>query len=263
VYNFSTLTCKTLLSTFNRVNSNYTIVAYNNFVKAFSFNEPLQGIDVGIWNVKTPKTYNSAVSYSTEALLRLNPNGTKYFLSYDQANKTQLLDDILQQIKESIPLTDDRLKITRNVQLDPSDSTKLLIEFSVNKATDPSIEPSVNDIIRDLNDMIKNKYISALLNKKYMMFFDDQYGFQPKPNLWLEEIQSNINFREWFFKNANLVAFFTLFSITTVEALNALSSNFAGLDIFSSSVSADFKKWIFYGTTCHLFVKAIPQLVIQ
>ncbi|CAG8579843.1 4062_t:CDS:2, partial [Gigaspora rosea] len=55
LYNISTLTCKTLFSTFNRVNSNYTIVANDNFVKTLSFNEPLQGIYQGIWNVKTPQ----------------------------------------------------------------------------------------------------------------------------------------------------------------------------------------------------------------
>ncbi|RIB05786.1 hypothetical protein C2G38_566509 [Gigaspora rosea] len=182
-----------------------------------------------------------------------------------------------------------------------------------------------------------------------MIFFDDQYGFQPKPNLWLEtrykllilliiviilliiyllakkkypkgqsfmifkisliilglildfsfiivnghdvpslfipslitlivsivfnlslsfiiltkEIQRNIDFREWFFKNAKIVACFSLFSSTNIEALNALYSNFAGLDIFSALVSENFKKRILYGTTCHLFIKEIPQLVIQ
>ncbi|CAG8563946.1 4893_t:CDS:2, partial [Scutellospora calospora] len=349
VYNISTLTCKTLFSTFNRVNNNYTIMAYNNFVKTLSFNEPLQGIGRGIWNVKTPQTYNLSVSSSTEVLLRLNPDGTKYFLSYDQTNKIQLSNNMLQQIKQSIPLNDDRLKITRNVQLDTLDSTKLLIEFSVDKTINPSKEPSVNDIINDLNDIIMNKHISALSDKDYMIFFDELYGFQPKPNLWLEvrykllilliaivilfviyllakrrypkgqsfiifkislmimglildfsfiivngsdipslfipsliiliasisfnlslsfimftkEIQSNIDFREWFFENVKIVAFCTLLFSTNVEALNVLSSNFFGLDFFSALVSENFKKWILYGTACHLFVKDIPQLVIQ
>ncbi|KAF0404383.1 hypothetical protein F8M41_009040 [Gigaspora margarita] len=305
VYNISTLTCKTLFSTFNRVNSNYTIVVYDNFVKTLSFNEPLQGIYQGIyqgiWNVKTPQTYNSTVSFSTEVLMRLNPDGTKYFLSYDQANRTQLLDDMLQQIRKSIPLNDDRLKITSNVQLDPSDSTKLLIEFSVDKAINPSKEPSVNDIINDLNDIITNKYISALSDKKHMIFFDDQYGFQPKPNLWLETRYKLLILliiviilliiyllaKRKYPKGQNFMIFkisliilglildFSFIIVnghdvpslfipsTNVEALNALSSNFAGLEIFSALVSENFKKWILYGTTCHLFIKEIPQLVIQ
>ncbi|KAF0424716.1 hypothetical protein F8M41_006465 [Gigaspora margarita] len=180
VYNITTLSCKTLLSTFNRVNNNYTIMAYDNFIKTLLFNEPLQEIDCGIWNVKTPETYNSAVSALTEVLMHLNPDGTKYFLSYDQANKIQLLNDILQQIKQSIPLNDDRFKITHDVQLDPLDSAKLFIEFSVNKILNPSKEPSVNNIISDLNDIIVNKHISALSDKSFMIFFDELYGFQPK-----------------------------------------------------------------------------------
>ncbi|RIB13160.1 hypothetical protein C2G38_2099011, partial [Gigaspora rosea] len=171
-----TLSCQTLSSTFNRINSNYTIVVDDNFVTSL-FDEPLRGIKRGVWNVMTSKSYNSVIYDSTEALLRLNSDGSFYFSSY---NQSQLLDDLLQQIKQSIPLMNDQLKITHNVQSDPSDFSKLLVEFSINKANDPLNEPSVNDIVRDLDIMIKNKYISALADKKFMIFLDDQYGFQVK-----------------------------------------------------------------------------------
>ncbi|RIB05783.1 hypothetical protein C2G38_2117574, partial [Gigaspora rosea] len=182
MYNMYNMSCQILSSTFNRINSNYTIVVDDNFVTSL-FNEPLRGIKKGVWNVMTSKSYNSVISDSTEALLRLNSDGSSYFSSY---NQSQLLDDLLQQIKESIPLMNDQLKITHSVQSDPSDFSKLLIEFSISKATDPLNDPSVNSIIKDLDIMIKNKYISALSDKKFMIFLDDQYGFQVKPNLWAE-----------------------------------------------------------------------------
>ncbi|KAF0561612.1 hypothetical protein F8M41_022526 [Gigaspora margarita] len=182
VYNITTLSCPVLSSTFNRINSDYMIIVEDNFVRALSFNEPFYGIKQGVWQVKTPKSYNSKVSDSTQAILRLNSDGSSYFSNY---NKTQF-DDLLQQIKETIPLMNDRLQITHNIQPDPLDFSKLLIEFSISKANDPLNDPSVDNIINNLDNIIKNKYISALSDKKFMMFLDDQYGFKVKPNLWDE-----------------------------------------------------------------------------
>ncbi|CAG8854353.1 10625_t:CDS:1, partial [Gigaspora margarita] len=93
---------------------------------------------------------------------------------------SQLLDDLLQQIKNSIPLMNDQLKITHNVQSDPSDSSKLLIELSIDKATDPLNDPSINDIINELDIIIKSKFTSALSDKTFMTFIDEEYGFQVK-----------------------------------------------------------------------------------
>ncbi|CAG8690099.1 31358_t:CDS:2 [Gigaspora margarita] len=179
--NSTTLSCKLLSSTFNRVNSNYFIVASDDFVRTSIYHEPVRGIKKGIWNVITPQQAYYKISESTEALLRLNYDGASYFSSY---NQSQLLDDLLQQIKHSFPLLNNRLKITHNVQSDPSDPSKLLIEFSIDKATDPLIDPSVNKIINDLDIIIKSKYISALSDKTSMIFIDEQYGFQVKRMLF-------------------------------------------------------------------------------
>ncbi|CAG8539629.1 19444_t:CDS:2, partial [Gigaspora margarita] len=284
VYDTKTLSCQILSSTFNRINSNYTIVVDDNFVTSL-FNEPLRGIKKGVWNVMTSKSYNSVISDSTEALLRLNSDGSSYFSSY---NQSQLLDDLLQQIKESIPLMNDQLKITHSVQSDPSDVSKLLIEFSISKATDPLNEPSVNSIVKDLDIMIKNKYISALSDKKFMIFLDDQYGFQVKPNLWAEirykllalvtvafvlfviyfwaqwyYPKHNAKFLDWFINNVKSVSIFTIIASTDVSALNILSSNFAGFTFFSAPISKKAENLITYGVIIDILIEDIPQLIIQ
>ncbi|CAG8832370.1 36034_t:CDS:1, partial [Racocetra persica] len=107
---------------------------------------------------------------STEATLRLNLN-----LSFYQ----QIKNDLYQQLITSLPINANRLYMTGNVQSDSADSN-ILVEFSVIKATDSSNEPSVKDIINDLDDMIKNKDTSALYGKNYTKFLDSNYGFQPK-----------------------------------------------------------------------------------
>ncbi|RIB14077.1 hypothetical protein C2G38_2248480 [Gigaspora rosea] len=170
------VSCKVLSSTFNRINSTYTIVLDDGFVQTLSFNEPLNGIKRDIWQVKTPKFYSSEIVDSTTATLKLNLNQSFY---------QQIKDDLYRQIITSLPIDSNRLHITGNVQPDFVDSN-ILIEFSVIKTTDSSNEPSVNDIINDLNDMIKNKDTSALFGQKYTMFLDSNYGFQIKASLWNE-----------------------------------------------------------------------------
>ncbi|KAF0424714.1 hypothetical protein F8M41_006463 [Gigaspora margarita] len=248
VYN-KTLSCRTLSSTFNRINSNYTIVVDDNFVTSL-FNEPLREIKKGVWNVMTSK-------YSTEALLRLNSDGSSYFSSY---NQSQLLDDLLQQIKQSIPLINDHLKIIHNVQSDPSDFSKLLVEFLINKATNPLNEPSINDIVKDLNIIIKNKYISTLADKQFMIFLDDQYGFQIK---LINELCHNVKFLDWFTNNVKSVLIFTIIASTDVTCLNILSSNFAGFNFLSALISKKAEMSIIYGAMIDLLIEDIPQLIIQ
>ncbi|CAG8725021.1 20825_t:CDS:2, partial [Cetraspora pellucida] len=108
--------------------------------------------------------FGSCFAESTEAFLHLNHDGAFYFSSY---NQSQLLDDLLQQIKNSISLMNNRLKITHNVQSDPLNSSKLLIELFIDKATDPLNDPS-------------SKYTSALSDKTFMTFIDEEYEFQVK-----------------------------------------------------------------------------------
>ncbi|CAG8693130.1 2407_t:CDS:2, partial [Scutellospora calospora] len=176
VPNDTTLSCITLSSTFNRINRNYTIVADNNFARTLQNSEPLRGIKRDIWRVVTQKTHDSIMSESTKALLRLNSDGRLQYLK----NSSKFNEDLLNQTKESIPLkTDNKQLRISNTQLDPSDSSKLLLEISINKATDSLNDQGVKDIIDDLDDIIKNKYISALSDKDYMKFIDETYGFKP------------------------------------------------------------------------------------
>ncbi|CAG8655309.1 26254_t:CDS:2 [Dentiscutata erythropus] len=170
VQNISTLSCRILNSTFNRIDSTYIITASDDFVRSSLFNEPLRGIKKDIWRVMTPKC-------STEAALNFK-------LSHDQFSKviqSQLLDDI----KYSIPLTDNRLNII-NTQPNPINPAETRIIFSIDKAKDSLNEPGVDNIINDLNDLIKHKHISALSDKKSIGFLDSKYGFQVKPSFWHE-----------------------------------------------------------------------------
>ncbi|CAG8567617.1 8299_t:CDS:2 [Dentiscutata erythropus] len=159
--NNTAVSCKVLPSTFNRIDRIYTISLDDNFVRTLSFNEPLNGIKRDVWQLR---------NHSTKATLKLNTNLTFY---------QQIKNDLYQQIITRLPIDSNRLYITGNIQSDFVDSN-ILIEFAVTKATNSSNEPSVNDIINDLNDMIKNKDGSALFDWNYIKVLDSNYGFQIK-----------------------------------------------------------------------------------
>ncbi|CAG8487742.1 5242_t:CDS:2 [Racocetra persica] len=116
--------------------------------------------------IDVERNYND---YSTEATLNFKQ-------SYDQFSKidqSQLFDDIL----KSIPLTDDRLKIF-GVRRNPINSNETQIVFSIIKANNPSNNPGVDDIIKELNILIKHKDIISFSDKENMNSLDSEYGFQ-------------------------------------------------------------------------------------
>ncbi|CAG8517417.1 19635_t:CDS:2, partial [Racocetra persica] len=169
-----------------------------------------------------------------QATLRLNLNRTLY---------QQIKNVLYQQIISSIPINSDRLYMTGSIQSDSS-HTKLLVEFSVVKAMDPLNEPSVHDIINDLDDMIKNKDTSALFSYNYTKYFDSNYGFQVKGNI-------------------KVVSICTLLSCPNVEALNLLTSQIGNFKVFTASFSEKAEIWIYYSTILNIIIKDISQFIIQ
>ena len=74
----------------------------------------------------------------------------------------------------------------------------------------------------------------------------------------------NIDFHQWFKQNPIITAVFTLVSSTNVEVLNILTSEFAGLNMFSAKFSGKTKLLLVFGFGILNFVfEDIPQFGIQ
>ncbi|CAG8488832.1 7339_t:CDS:10 [Ambispora leptoticha] len=73
----------------------------------------------------------------------------------------------------------------------------------------------------------------------------------------------NLDFHQWFARYGRICSFFTVLSTADIEALNILSSKFAGLDFLSAVYSEQAQKWLFWGSVAGLLIEDVPQLIVQ
>ena len=81
--------------------------------------------------------------------------------------------------------------------------------------------------------------------------------------LIIYENHHNPKFHDWFQLNSAIASIFTFLGATGIEALNILSSKFAGLNIFSADYSEEMKKYLFWFGLLNLVIEDIPQFIIQ
>ncbi|RIA88249.1 hypothetical protein C1645_826666 [Glomus cerebriforme] len=79
----------------------------------------------------------------------------------------------------------------------------------------------------------------------------------------LREIKKNRHFYKWFKNNTNIAVLFTILASTDLEMLNILSSQVAGIMLFSASISKKTQSYIFWGSLIGFFIEDIPRFIIQ
>jgi hypothetical protein len=80
----------------------------------------------------------------------------------------------------------------------------------------------------------------------------------------VQEIIHNKDFSKWSKENNFIVSIFTILSSTEVEALHILSSQIAGLNVFSAPpLSAKISKLIFWVSFINIFLEDTLQFIIQ
>jgi len=82
-------------------------------------------------------------------------------------------------------------------------------------------------------------------------------------SLMIYENLKNEQFHEWFRTYISVVSLFTVLGATNIEILHILSSNIAGLSIFSAKYSENAETLIIWLSTLNIFLEDIPQFVIQ
>lgn len=79
----------------------------------------------------------------------------------------------------------------------------------------------------------------------------------------ISESINNVEFSKWIRTYSQPAVIITLLSGSDVAGLLLLSSNFAGMKLFSVQFSIKANNYIYWGTVCNLFIEDIPQLLIQ
>ncbi|CAG8675250.1 10368_t:CDS:2, partial [Gigaspora rosea] len=77
------------------------------------------------------------------------------------------------------------------------------------------------------------------------------------------EIRTNDLFINWLNKYKSIISVFTICSSADIALFEFLTLRFAGFEIFNAPFSDFTKCWIYWGTIINIFIKNIPQLVIQ
>ncbi|CAI2172372.1 20074_t:CDS:2 [Funneliformis geosporum] len=206
-------------------NTEYMIYIEPHFVKQNDTNEPMIGIDPFIWNLYTENEENSyAESFSGS--VRLTSEGTDKFL---ESIRTEFVFQLIQEISSILPVDIDRLESKGSYQIDTSTLSKQVIIPLQIKSTKDTYKRNADDLQKDLDIMIKYNGISK---NNHTSFLDQTYGYK--------------------FRGA-----------TNIEALNILSSKFAGLSIFSANYSEKIQILLFWCGLLNFIIEDIPQFIIQ
>ncbi|CAB4421575.1 unnamed protein product [Rhizophagus irregularis] len=178
---------KILDSTFSTSNGmNYTIyyiVMDNNFVVDKLYKEPLIGIKKNIWNFNI-KPKKDPFAPSITGLLRLSPEGTKYFDSLFMEQQTSFFNSLLNDLSNAIPVSRSRLTNNEKYQLDLTVNEKQYLIFIGIKETRDDNDLSVMTIINNINTMVINKDQTPINDGQVSQYLDQTYGFNFISNLW-------------------------------------------------------------------------------
>ncbi|CAI2177307.1 14616_t:CDS:10 [Funneliformis geosporum] len=177
-----TISLQVLSSTFNSPRSSYFVMMNNNFVSSKSQNQPLTGVSEGYWTY-TADTATGIFTATSTGLLRLTPEGSIFFNNLDKVDKANFFNEILLELSEIIPINIKRLSTSKRHQPDPKATYQILFPVTIESVNDLS-ERTVQQVIDDLNILIKNKGISPISFRPFTSYLDSTYGFQPTPNLW-------------------------------------------------------------------------------
>jgi hypothetical protein len=164
--------------TFSNSNGTYYIKMDNNFVRDKEYKEPLLGIRDNVWNFNVePKKVPFAPS--TTGLLRLTPDGTKYFDSLTSEEQTNFFNILLNDLSNTVPISRSRLTSNEKTQLDLSANERQYLISIVIKETRDDDDLSVVTVVNNIRTMVTNKYLTSINDGMASRYLDQIYSFNP------------------------------------------------------------------------------------
>ena len=116
---------------------------------------------------------------TTTGLLRLTPEGTTLFEQLSTGDKKAFLDSMVAKLAELIPIDPSRITTNKRSQPDPNAPARQIL-FSVTlKSSDDMSQRTVQQIIDDLDELIKNKGYTSFSQEYPTSYLDETFGFLP------------------------------------------------------------------------------------
>ncbi|CAH1759514.1 8612_t:CDS:10 [Entrophospora sp. SA101] len=180
----NTITLSVLSSTFNQPDKSYYILVENGFVKDKKTNQNLLGIKSNMWKFSTDLPNSDTTDQNSKsALIRLTPDGSSFYTTTSSANQSIFSEGISREIALMIPCHISRVSTTKLYQYDASKPNQILLRVDVqqpsnnNDISQSSITESGSDeVLRDLDVLIRNKFITPISKGLYTRYLDDEFG---------------------------------------------------------------------------------------
>ena len=113
--------------------------------------------------------------------MRLTSEGTTFFNNLDKGGKDNFFNEILRELSEVIPIDIKRLSTSKRHRSDPRVIDQIQFPITIKSANDTS-ERTVQQVINDLDTLVKNKGITPISFKRLTSYLDSTHGFQPTSN---------------------------------------------------------------------------------
>jgi len=108
----------------------------------------------------------------------LTPEGTALFKQSSTDDKNTFLDSMIAKLAELIPIDSSRITTSRRNQPDPNASDQILFQVTF-KPTEDLSQKTGQQIIDDLDDLIRNKAYNSFSQEHPTIYLDETYGFSP------------------------------------------------------------------------------------
>ncbi|CAG8553252.1 10983_t:CDS:2 [Acaulospora morrowiae] len=166
-----------LESTFNQPSSSYYVVIDDDFVRAKKTNEAVGGVPPRFWTLNTR---------TTTGLIRLSKDATSFFIQLPNSNRSSFVDQLISQISLALPISSSRLSSSPSFQFETNvKPDQLILPITVEETRNTS-ERGVTNILKCLDVLIRNKWITALAVLDKWEGVDESFGVE-----WIENEKIN------------------------------------------------------------------------
>ena len=108
----------------------------------------------------------------------MTPEGTTLLEQLSTDDKNSFLDSMIAKLAELIPIDSSRITTSRRNQPDPNAPDQILFQVTFKPTKDLS-QRTVQQIIKDLDDLIRNKAYNSFSREYPTSYLDETYGFSP------------------------------------------------------------------------------------
>ncbi|PKK80479.1 hypothetical protein RhiirC2_768042 [Rhizophagus irregularis] len=182
--NKTAISIKVFVSALHQINVKYGVKVDNNAIKILSNGEPLLGISERIWtfysSLETPE--KSADQVTITARLILDDENYKKISSKN--SRSIILQTLKDELVQAIPIDPERLKLDEKVQNENTNKQVLISATIMPPSEYNGNERNTNSILKDLDELIKQKKYNLISNGKITRFLDEYYGAQTLPDFW-------------------------------------------------------------------------------